>query len=89
MVPTLSFHGAAHTVTGSCFSLIDMGVRPVVPGKAKRIDPERAGNLDWHNDLSRLLLEISDAVDMAADERAKAVVIRKLRRALTGNHETG
>jgi metallo-beta-lactamase family protein len=69
------------------YELVDTGVHLVVSGAPKRIDPARAGKLDWHNDLSRLLLEISDAVDKAADERAKAVVIRKLRRALTGNHE--
>jgi metallo-beta-lactamase family protein len=49
-----------------------------------RLSPERTGRLDWHNDLSRLILDIGDAVDGAADERARAVVIRRLRRALDG-----
>lgn len=49
-----------------------------------RLAPERTGRLDWHNDLSRLILDIGDTVDKAADERARAVVIRRLRRALEG-----
>lgn len=37
---------------------------------------------DSTNELSELFLEISDAVARAADERAKAVVVRRLKRAL-------
>ncbi len=47
-----------------------------------RIEPERLGRLDWHNDLSRLLLDINEAVGKEAGERGRAVVIRRLRRAL-------
>ncbi|MEJ1157001.1 MBL fold metallo-hydrolase [Prosthecomicrobium sp. N25] len=52
------------------------------PNTRPRADPARIGRLDWHNDLSRLLLDISEAVDRAADEKARGVVIRRLRRAL-------
>jgi metallo-beta-lactamase family protein len=47
-----------------------------------RIAPEQVAKLDWHNDLSKLLLDISQVVEQAADERAKAAVIRRVRRAV-------
>jgi metallo-beta-lactamase family protein len=49
-----------------------------------RIDPVRAGRPDWHNDLSRLMLDISAELDRAADDKARAVVLRRVRRALEG-----
>jgi metallo-beta-lactamase family protein len=38
--------------------------------------------LDWHNDRSRLILDINDRIEAAADDRARGVIIRRLRRAL-------
>jgi len=38
--------------------------------------------LDWHNDVSRLILDINDALKDTADEKARLVLIRRLRRAL-------
>jgi metallo-beta-lactamase family protein len=52
-----------------------------------RIDPLRMARLDWHNDLTRLLLDINQEVARAADEKGRAIIIRRLRRALTA--ETG
>ena len=49
-----------------------------------RIDPLRMARLDWHNDLTKLVLDISQEVAKAADEKSRAVVIRRLRRALAG-----
>jgi metallo-beta-lactamase family protein len=43
--------------------------------------------LDWHNDVSRLFLDINDALAGAADERARDVLIRRLRRALDEGQE--
>lgn len=48
----------------------------------RRLAPEAVVNLDWHNDMSKLILDINDRVEAAADDRAKGVIIRKLRRAL-------
>jgi len=48
----------------------------------RRLAPEAVVNLDWHNDMSRLILDINDAMEAAADDRARGVVIRRLRRAL-------
>jgi len=39
-------------------------------------------NLDWHNDMSKLILDINDAMEAAADDRARGVIIRRLKRAL-------
>jgi metallo-beta-lactamase family protein len=49
-----------------------------------RISPEKVARLDWHNDLAQLVLDINDEVRKAADERSRGVIIRRLRRALTG-----
>lgn len=50
-----------------------------------RLPPERLGCIDWHNDLSKLILDIDDAIRAEADERSRARLIRKLRRALEEN----
>ncbi|MFO1109162.1 MAG: MBL fold metallo-hydrolase [Bradyrhizobium sp.] len=48
----------------------------------RRLAPEAVTRLDWHNDMSRLILDINDQVRAAADDRARGVIIRRLRRAL-------
>lgn len=60
------------------------GSVPIEGNKPRRMRPEKVARLDWHNDLSRLLLDINinEAVGAAADERGRAAVIRRLRRAL-------
>lgn len=52
------------------------------PDKRRRIEPKAVTAPDWHHDLSRLLLDINAAVEAEGDERARQVVIRRLRRAL-------
>lgn len=66
----------------AAFLLTPDGARPVDQDRPGRIRPEQVARLDWHNDLSRLVLDIGDAVRDAADERARQKVIRRLRRAL-------
>ncbi len=44
--------------------------------------PKAAARPDWHNELSELLLDINEAMDKAADERARKIVIRRLKRSL-------
>jgi metallo-beta-lactamase family protein len=66
------------------FELTPSGARPIDTGVAPRLRPHSPGNLDWTNDLSRLQLDINDAVRAAGDDRARNVVIRRLRRALAG-----
>lgn len=47
-----------------------------------RLPGSSAGHRDWHNDYAELLLQISDAIEAAADRRAKGVIIRRIRQAL-------
>ncbi|TPK62568.1 MULTISPECIES: MBL fold metallo-hydrolase [unclassified Mesorhizobium] len=67
------------------FQLTFSGSLPVELNQPRRLRPESVARLDWHNDLSRLLLDINEAVGAAADERGRAAVIRRMRRALDGN----
>ena len=48
----------------------------------RRLAPEAVTNLDWHNDMSKLILDIDDRMLAAADDRARGVIVRRLRRAL-------
>ncbi len=52
--------------------------------RRRRLAPEAVINLDWHNDMSKLILDINAAVDAAADDRTRGVIIRRLKRALEG-----
>jgi metallo-beta-lactamase family protein len=65
-----------------CFELTPGGAVRLAEQAPPRISPERVARMDWHNDVSRLLLDINDALKAEADENARAVVIRRLRRAL-------
>jgi len=51
----------------------------------RRLTPEAVTRLDWHNEMSELMLDINDRVAAAADDRARGVIIRRLRRALQEN----
>ncbi len=52
-----------------------------------RIDPLQLARLDWHNDLQELVLNIADEVKRAGDDKSRAVIIRRLRRALAGSDQ--
>lgn len=64
------------------FELTEAGARRIDTGNLPRLVSAKVAQLDWHNELSRLLLDISQSVGDQADERGKSVVIRRLRRAL-------
>lgn len=53
-----------------------------------RLPRSSVGHRDWHNDYAELLLEINDALERAADKRAKAVIVRRVRRALEGRSQS-
>lgn len=59
----------------------DMPVRHEAESRP-RIAPEKMARPDWHNELAELILDINDGVGKAADEKARAVIIRRLKRAL-------
>lgn len=50
--------------------------------RRRRLAPEAVVNLDWHNDMSKLILDINERIEAAADDRARGVIVRRLRRAL-------
>ncbi|QRM27583.1 MBL fold metallo-hydrolase [Microvirga sp. VF16] len=58
----------------------DRAVR--VERREQRLAGTSAGHRDWHNDYAELLLEIDGALEAAADKRAKAVIIRRIRQSL-------
>lgn len=59
------------------------GVCAFLAGETRpRIDPAMVAHLDSHNDLADFILDVRDAVDKAGDEKAKSVILRRLRRAL-------
>ena len=49
---------------------------PLDVGHRRRLAPEAVVSLDWHNDMSKLILDINDEIEAAADDRARGVVIR-------------
>ncbi len=53
-----------------------------ISGTLPRLQPEGLGHSDWHNDLSRLVLDIDGAIRNQADEKSRAHLLRRLRRAL-------
>jgi metallo-beta-lactamase family protein len=53
-----------------------------------RIDPLQVARLDWHNDLQGLVLDISEEIKKQADDKTRSALIRRLRRALTGDSPT-
>lgn len=63
------------------------GARRIATNEPRRLHPDKMARLDWHNDLSKLLLDISDAVREAGDEKARARLIRKLHRTLRHSDE--
>jgi metallo-beta-lactamase family protein len=77
LIPSLD---SVYDLSGTACAFLAEETRP-------RIDPAMVARLDSHNDMADLILDIRDAVDRAADEKAKAVILRRLRRAL--NSETG
>ncbi len=64
------------------YELTTAAPTPIDGTRRRRLAPEAVVNLDWHNDMSKLILDINEAVEAAADDRARGVVIRRLRRAL-------
>jgi metallo-beta-lactamase family protein len=69
-------------VLDEAFDLTETGARRVPGAAPARLPPERIARLDWHNDVSRLFLDINDALAASTDEKSRAVLIRRLRRAL-------
>lgn len=68
----------------SVWLLTPDAARPAPDSPAPRIAPEAVAHLDWHNDVSRLILDINAALRDQPDDKRRDVLIRRLRRALEG-----
>jgi metallo-beta-lactamase family protein len=68
------------------FELRERDALPVEGEGPVRLPADRLGRIDWHNDLSRLILDINDSLKREADEKGRAKLIRRLRKAL-GNEQ--
>ena len=64
------------------FVLRPDGAESLAPATPPRLSPEKVAHLDWHNDVSRLLLEINEGLLASPDEKTRAALIRRLQRAL-------
>ena len=64
------------------YELSTVAPTPLDVTSRRRLAPEAVVNLDWHNDMSKLILDISARVEATADDRARGVIVRRLRRAL-------
>jgi len=72
-----------HIVVPTLDSVFELaGGPPRQVGAPVRSAAESAGRLDWHNELSDLILDIDEQMSLAADERARKQIIRRLRKAL-------
>ena len=71
-IPSLD---AVYDLSGTSCAFLAEETRP-------RIDPTMVARLDSHNELADLILDIRDSVERAGDEKARGVIIRRLRRAL-------
>lgn len=76
-------------VLDEAFELTASGARRLGEPAARRLPPEKVASLDWHNDVSRLMLDINDALGAETDDKARAVLIRRLRRALDPDENAG
>lgn len=71
-----------HPVLDDVYDLSNKAPKSIDVSHRRRLTPEAVVALDWHNDMSKLILDINDRVDRAADDRARGVIVRRLRRAL-------
>ncbi|MFH1518785.1 MAG: MBL fold metallo-hydrolase RNA specificity domain-containing protein [Pseudomonadota bacterium] len=69
-------------VLDETFELTDAGVVRLSVTAPPRLAPEKIARLDWHNDVSRLILDINDTLAASVDEKSRDVLIRRLQRAL-------
>ena len=65
------------------YTLLPDGPRPA-GGRERRLAPGQVGGLDWHNERSRLILELSDRLEAAPNDAARAAILQRLRGALNG-----
>jgi metallo-beta-lactamase family protein len=65
------------------FALTKSGAVEIAVSGIRSGQQAKIGRRDADNDLSELLLDIGDAIDAAADDRSRGVIVRRLRQALS------
>lgn len=69
-------------VLDEAFDLSPAGIIRADDAPPPRLRPEQMANLDWHNEVTQLMLDINQALGETTEARARSALIRKLRRAL-------
>ena len=82
LVPLLPGDRLALPALDDSFGLSADGFIRRANAEPPRLAPEQVARMDWHNDVSRLILDINEALRATADERARNTLIRRLRHAL-------
>ncbi|WP_420852259.1 MBL fold metallo-hydrolase [Rhizobium mesosinicum] len=59
------------------------------PEAPPRLEAFQTGRKDWHNDYQSLILDLEERLDKAADEKARGVILRKVRNAVDELQERG
>ena len=73
-------------VLDDIYELSTSAPMPIDVAHRRRLAPEAVVALDWHNDMSKLILDLNERIEAAADDRARGVMIRRVRRALEAEH---
>ena len=60
----------------------------IVDESKPRIELDAVATLDWHNDTQSLIMDLHQTLKNAATDKDRAVIIRKLKRALAGGDES-
>lgn len=66
----------------AAYRLTAQGPVDISAPRAARLEPMHMGHRDWHNDFQSLVLDLQQELANAADDKARGVVIRKIRQAL-------
>ena len=57
--------------------------RPEIRPAKRRLPPDAGVKRDWHNELAQFSFDLRDALEQAADEKSRAKILRRLKRALS------
>jgi metallo-beta-lactamase family protein len=74
--------GIIRPILDDVYDLAPGGARARTPQPPRRISPDLVSRMDWHNERSRLLLEISARLEAAPDDKARSEMVQRLRRVL-------
>ena len=78
IIPSLD---SVYDISGMSCALLHEETHP-------RIDPLMIARRDSHNGLADFILDVREQLEQAADEKARNVILRRLRKALLKDHDT-